>query len=275
MAKRGRAFTERDTGGATPVVIINATMARRYWPDADPLGQRITMGKGLGPEFEDPARQIVGIVADVRENGLDQPAPAVIYTPAAQMSDALTKLANAVLPVTWIVRTSSSPMAFTSAIQREFFTADPLIAIARLRTMDQVVEQSLARQSFNMVLLTIFGGVALLLAAIGIYGLMSYSVEQATHDIGVRLALGAGRREILTLVLGRGMRLAGLGLAIGVASAIGAVRVLARLLFGVRPLDPIAFAVVVSALGVIALLACYLPARRAMAVDPIVALRQE
>ena len=191
------------------------------------------------------------------------------------MADALTKLANAVLPTAWIVRAESNPAALTGPIQKEFLTIDPLLATSRVRTMEQVVGQSIARQSFNMLLLSIFGAIALLLAAIGIYGLMSYSVEQSTHDIGVRMALGADRRDILSLVIGHGMRLAAVGLALGVAAAFGAVRVIARLLFGVRPLDPLTFVVVVGALGAIALVACYLPARRAMGVDPIVALRRE
>jgi putative ABC transport system permease protein len=198
-----------------------------------------------------------------------------MYVPVAQMSDALTRLANSVLPTQWIVRASANPAALAGAIQKELLTIDPLLPVSHVRTMEQVLGESIARQNFNMLLLTIFGAIALLLAAIGIYGLMSYSVEQATHDIGVRLALGADRRDILSLIVGRGMRLAGIGLVVGVAAAVGAVRILARLLFGVRPLDPTTFAVVVVTLAAIALLACYLPARRAMGVDPIIALREE
>jgi putative ABC transport system permease protein len=141
--------------------------------------------------------------------------------------------------------------------------------------MEQVVSNSIARRSFNMLLLTIFGGIALLLAAIGIYGLMSYSVEQATHDIGVRMALGAARRDILSLVVTRGMTLAGIGLGVGVAAAFAAARLLSKMLFGVRPNDPATYVAVALSLGLVALLACYLPARRAMRVDPLIALRSE
>jgi putative ABC transport system permease protein len=274
-ALRGRTLTDRDTAGATPVAIINSAMAKKYWPDADPIGQRMTIGKGLGPEFEDPTRQIVGIVGDVREAGLDRAAPPVIYVPVAQMSDALTRLGNSVLPTQWMVRASGNPAALISAIQKEILTLDPVLPVSNVRTMDQVLAASIARQNFNMVLLTIFGAIALLLAAIGIYGLMSYSVEQATHDIGVRLALGADRRDILSLVVGRGMRLAAIGLVVGVAASAGAVRVIAGMLFGVRPLDPATFVIVTTTLGAIAFLACYVPARRAMSVDPIIALREE
>jgi putative ABC transport system permease protein len=272
---RGRFFDLRDTTGTTPVVIINAAMAKRHWPNQDALGQRLNIGKGLGPEFEDATREIVGIVGDVRENGLDQPVPPVMYVPNGQIPDGLTKLANAVIPTAWIVRAATTASSLTGQIQKEFLAVDPLLAISNVRTMDQVIGASIARQNFNMVLLTIFGVTALALAAIGIYGLMSYSVEQSTHDIGVRLALGADRRDILSLVVVRGMRLAAIGLVLGVAVAAGAVRVLSGMLFGVRPLDPATFGAVFGTLAVTAFLACYLPARRAMAVDPIIALRNE
>jgi len=271
----GRVFDRRDTAGATPVVVINAAMAKRYWQTGDPLHQRITIGKGLGPEFEDPTREIVGVVADVKENGLDQEPPPIMYLPAAQMSDSLTRLGNSVIPASWIVKTIGSPAGLTARIQKEFLAVDAQLPLSRVRTMEQVVSNSIARQSFNMLLLTIFGAIALLLAAIGIYGLMSYSVEQATHDIGVRMALGAARRDILGLVVARGMTLAGIGLGVGLAAAFAAARLLSKMLFGVRPTDPATYVAVALSLGLVALLACYLPARRAMRVDPLIALRSE
>jgi predicted permease len=273
--QRGRLFTDADTGGASPVLIVNAAMARQYWPDGDAIGQQITIGKGLGPEFDDATRQIVGIVGDVREIGLNSPAPAVMYLPAAQVPDALTRVGNAVLPITWVVRAAANPLALTPSIQREFLAVDSQLAIAHVRTMEQALSESIARQSFNMLLLTIFGAIALLLAAIGIYGLMSYSVEQGAHEIGVRLALGAARRDILTLIVGRGMRLVAIGVVVGAVAAIGATRVLSRMLFGVRSTDPATYALVAGALAAIAFVACYLPARRAMRLDPIMAMRQE
>ncbi len=274
-AARGRQFDARDAGGSTPVVIINAAMAKKYWPSADPIGERLTIGKGLGPEFDDPTRQIVGIVGDVRENGLDTPAPPVIYIPAAQVPDGMTRLSNSVLPMTWVVRAQSNQASLSSMIQKEVLAADGLLPVSRVRTMEQVMSQSLARQNFNMLLLTVFGGVALLLAAVGIYGLMSYSVAQATHEIGVRLALGAAPGDIVSLIVGRGMRLAGAGVVLGLIAAFGMVRVLSRLLFGVRATDPATYGLVAAGLAAIAFVACYLPARRAMRVDPIVALRNE
>lgn len=272
---RGRLFSDRDAPGATPVVLINATMAKKYWPGQDAIGQRITIGKGLGPEFEDPPREIVGIVGDVRENGLDSDPPPVMYVPWYQMSDKLTKLGNSLLPAAWIVRSAAPTSSLTSEIQKEFQAVDAQLPIAQVQSMKQIVSKSIAQQNFNMVLLTIFGGIALLLAAIGIYGLMSYGVEQSTHDIGVRLALGADRRNIVSLVVARGMKLAVVGLVVGGAGAFGASRLLERLLFGVKPTDPLTYGLVLTALAVVAFLACYLPARRATRVDPMIALRAE
>ena len=272
---RGRLISDRDTAGATPVVLINAAMAKKYWPGQDAIGQRITIGKGLGPQFEDPVREVVGIVGDVHELGLDRDPPPTMYVPDYQMSDMLTALGNSLVPATWVVRSTVPTAALTAEIQKEFQAVDAQLPIAQVQSMQQIIAKSIAQQNFNMVLLTIFGAIALLLAAIGIYGLMSYSVAQTTHDIGVRLALGADRGNILSLVVSRGMKLAGAGLVIGVAGAFGASRLLARLLYGVKPTDPLTYVLVVGALGAIAFLACYLPARRAMRVDPIIALRNE
>jgi predicted permease len=272
---RGRVFEDRDAAATTRVAVINAAFAKKYWPDVDPIGQQITIGKGLGPEFEDPTRQIVGIVGDVREVGLSQDAPPVIYVPVAQVSDLLTKLANSLIPASWIVKASTTTFGLAPMIEREFTSAGGQLPVAKVQSMEQVVASSIAQQNFNMLLLGIFGAIALVLAAIGIYGLMSYSVEQSAHDIGVRMALGAARGDILSMIVSSGMKLAAVGLAVGVAGAVAASRLLARLLFGVKPTDPVTYAVVVVALGTVAFLACYLPARRAMRVDPIVALRQE
>ena len=235
----------------------------------------MTIGRGLGPEFEDATREIVGIVGDVRENGLNQPVDGIMYVPVGQVPDSMTRLANSVMPTAWLVRASGNPSQLVSQVQKEFLGVDSLMAVSRIRTMEEVLSESIAEQSFNMLLLTIFGAMALVLAAIGIYGLMSYSVEQGTQDIGVRVALGADRQDILSLVMFRAARLTALGLLVGAAGAAGAVRLLPNMLFGVPPLDPATFGLVIAVLGAIALLASYLPARRAMSIDPIVALRQE
>ena len=272
---RGRIFDDRDTGGSARVVVINAAFAKKYWPNADPIGQQITIGKGLGPEFEDPTRQVVGIVGDVREVGLSEDAPPVFYVPVAQVPDPLTKLMNGVIPASWIVKASTTTQGLVPLIQKEFASTGGQLPVARVRSLDEVVASSIAQQNFNMLLLGIFGAIALLLAAIGIYGLMSYSVEQGAHDIGVRLALGAARRDILSMVVSSGMKLALVGLTLGVVGSFWAARLLTRMLFGVKPTDPATYAAVTITLGTVAFLACYLPALRAMRVDPIIALRQE
>lgn len=273
---RGRLFQETDTASSSRVLIINETMAKKYWPKEDPIGRRITVGgKALGPEFDEPTRQIVGVIGNVRNDSLDDPDRPVMYAPQTQMSDGLTRLGNNVIPLTWIVRTRVPPLSLRDAIQREIAAVDSQMPIAKVRTMDQVMSEATARQNFNMVLLTVFAGIAMLLAAIGIYGLMSYAVEQRTHEFGIRMALGAGRSDMLRMVVLHGMRMAIAGVAIGLAAAYGLTRLIESMLFGVHANDPLTFAAVAAMLTAIALLASYIPARRATKVDPIVALRYE
>jgi putative ABC transport system permease protein len=272
---RGRAFTESDTGASSRVVIINDAMAKKYWPKEDALGQVILIGKGLGPQFEEPPRQIVGIVGNVRENGLNNAGVGVMYVPQSQMSEGLTALANSVIPLSWCVRTTTDPMSLRVAIARELHGVDGQMPISRERTMTEVLSGAVAQQNFNMVLLSIFAGVALVLAAIGIYGLMSYSVDQRRQEIGIRMALGADRARMLKVVLREGMTLAVVGVVIGLALAYGLTRLLATLLFGVKASDPLAFAAVAGVLTLVAFVAAYIPARRATTVDPAIALRYE
>jgi predicted permease len=272
---RGRVFDLRDTGKSQPVIIVNQAFAKKYFTKNDPLGQLMTVGKGLGPEFEDPARQIVGIVGNVRETGLKSVDEPVMYIPQSQVADGLTKLANGVLPLSWIVQTAADPASLSVAIQHEIRSVDTQLAASKIRTMDQVISESTARQNFNMLLLTIFAGLALLLAAIGIYGLMSYTVEQRTQELGIRMALGADRGDMLQLVVRQGMILAGAGVVIGLAASFGLNRLLANLLFGVKATDPVTYAAVTAILVSVALLATYIPARRATKIDPLVALRYE
>ena len=272
---RGRVFDQRDTGNSARVLIINQAFAKKYWPKGDPIGQRIMIGKGLGPDFEEPARQIVGIVGNVRETGLQYVDEAVMYIPQSQTTDGLTKLANSVIPLSWIVETAGDPSSLSTAIQHEIQSVDSQLAASKIRTMDQVISESTARQNFNMLLLTIFAGLALLLAAIGIYGLMSYTVEQRTQEIGIRMALGASRGDMLKLVVRQGVLLSGIGVVIGLAASFGLNRLLANLLFGVKATDPVTYAAVTVILVLVALLATYIPARRATKIDPLVALRYE
>jgi predicted permease len=272
---RGRAFSEHDTGNSARVVVINAAMAKKYWQKEDPIGHSITIGHGLGAAFEEPAREIVGIVGNVRENGLTGSDQGVMYVPASQITDGLTQFANQVIPLSWVVRTSQEPRSLTGAIQHEFLAVDGQLPVSKFRTMEQVISESTARQDFDMLLLTIFAATALLLAALGIYGLMSYSVEQRTQEIGIRVALGASGGDMLGMVLRRGLLLAGIGLALGLAAALGLARLLASLLFGVKTYDPMALGGVVVTLAAVAWVAIYIPARRATRIDPLVALRYE
>jgi putative ABC transport system permease protein len=272
---RGRMFTNHDDGGAEPVVLINEGMAKKYWQDANPVGQRITIGKGVGPEFEEPAREIVGIVGDVRNGGLDNDPEPIMYIPVAQMPNGVTALNNRIIPITWIVRTKVEPFSLSTEIQEQLRTASGGLPVSHIRSMDQVRSESTQRTDFNMTLLVIFAGVALLLAAIGIYGLMAYSVQLRTQEIGIRMALGAGPQDVRRMVVKQGMRLALLGVFLGVAAALALTRLMASLLYGVKPWDPAAIASVAVLLSAVALLATYFPARRASRVDPMIALRYE
>jgi putative ABC transport system permease protein len=272
---RGRMFTDHDDGGAELVVLINEGMAKKYWQDANPVGQRITIGKGVGAEFDEPAREIVGIVGDVRNGGLDSDPDPIMYIPVAQMPNGVTALNNRIIPITWIVRTKVEPFSLSTEIQEQLRTASGGLPVSHIRSMDQVRSESTQRTDFNMTLLVIFAGVALLLAAIGIYGLMAYSVQLRTQEIGIRMALGAGPQDVRRMVVTQGMRLALVGVFLGVAAALALTRLMASLLYGVKPWDPAAIVSVAVLLSAVALLATYFPARRASRLDPMIALRYE
>jgi putative ABC transport system permease protein len=272
---RGRDFADRDTGGAGGVVIINQAMARQFWPQGDPLRDQIVIGKGVGPAFVEGPRQIIGIVGDVRDGALNQDPQPAMYVPFAQVPDRVTALNSRLAALGWVVRTRSAPHALSVAIQKELREASGGLPVARVKSMDEVVVQSTARQDFNMLLLTVFGCAALLLAAIGVYGLMSYSVEQRTQEIGIRLALGAASSQVRNMVIVQGMSLAVAGVVIGTAFAFGLARLIESLLFGVTARDPIVFVAVPAVLSAVALVAVWLPALRATRIDPIDALRCE
>jgi predicted permease len=272
---RGRTFDLRDNRNAPQVVIINETFAKKYFAKQDPLGQQILIGKDLGPDFEDPPRQIIGIVTSVREAGLDQEFKPVMYIPNQQAPEGLTRLATQILPMTWAVRTAGDPFSVRDAVRREVQSVDGQMPVTNFKSMDELVSANTARQNFNMMLLTIFAGIALLLAAIGLYGLMAYSVEQRKQEIGIRLALGAAHSDVTSMVVRQGMVLAGAGVAAGLAAAFGLTRLLETLLYGVKSDDPLTFAGVAATLIVVAFLASYIPARRAMRIDPVIALRYE
>jgi putative ABC transport system permease protein len=274
--KRGRAFTDRDDGKSPPVVIINERMAEKYWKDTDPLNDRILIGRDSGVnEFGDePVRQIVGIVSDVREEGLDSKPSPVMYVPQAQLTDAENALFFRLLPMGWVIRTQREPQPLLKTIQEELEHATGL-PVTGVASMDQVVWAQTGRQRFNVLLMAIFGASALLLAAIGIYGLMAYTVAQQTQEIGIRLALGAEASGIVRAVVRQGMSLALAGVSIGMAAAWGLSGVLQSLLFGVKAHDPIVYLAVPVLLSIVAMAAVWPAASRASRVNPAESLRYE
>jgi putative ABC transport system permease protein len=273
--KRGRAFTERDNGAGPPVVIINEAMAKQFWPEGDPLADRLAIGRGVMREFADePERQIVGIVGDVRDNGLNVDPQPKMYVPQAQVPDAANALNVRLTPMAWIVRTRVDPRTVSTAVQEQLRQAAGL-PVSDVRTMDEVVLRSTSRERFNMWLMTVFGVCALLLAAIGIYGLMAYSVAQRTQEIGIRLALGAEVGQVRRMVVLQGVRLTLVGVGVGIALALAMTRFIASLLYGVEAWDPAVFVVVPILLSLVALFAVWLPALRASRVSPLLALRVE
>jgi predicted permease len=272
---RGRTFTDRDVGGSAPAVVINQSMARRFWPKSDPMADKILIGKGVMPQLasEEP-REIIGIVGDVRANGLNNDPAPTMYITQAQVPDAINALNARLTPMRFIVRTRGNPLALSGAIQEAIRQVSGL-PVTDVRTMDEVISRSVSRQRFNMLLMTVFGGAALFLAAIGIYGLMAYSVEQRRQEIGIRMALGAGTGSVRKMVVFQGMRLAIAGVLAGIGAALGLTQLITAFLFGVKAKDPAVFASVAILLSLVSLIAVWLPAHRATRIDPVVALRYE
>jgi predicted permease len=268
---RGRFFTDADTAGAPGVVIINKAMAARSWPNGDALNQYIFIGRGSGPAFEEPARQIVGIVADVHDGPLDRAPQPTMYVPAGQLTDGLNALIVAG-SMAWIVRTQAEPHSLAASAQRELMQASGL-PVARIRSMEEITARTTSRADFNMLLLTIFGVSAVLLAAIGVYGLMAYVVQQRNPEIAIRIALGADVTRVRNMIVFQGLRLAVIGVALGTAAALVLSRFIASFLFHVDARDPVVFVAAPLVLGAIAFIATWVPALRAACVDPADALR--
>jgi putative ABC transport system permease protein len=261
---RGRTVSTADDAGAEPVVVLNQSAANRFWPDQDPLGQRITFDD---LDAEDLTWwRVVGVVGDVHHESLATATEPEIYRPLLQAPNE---------SVTAVLRTSAAPTSVIDGVRNALIELDPELPLYNIRTLQQIVDESVAQPRFSSLLLGLFAGLALLLAAIGIYGLISYSVTHRLREIGVRLALGAGRGNILRLVLRQGMTPVVIGAVLGIVAALAATRLLASLVFDVSPADPLTFAAVTTLLLVIALLACLLPALRAIRVEPMVVLRDE
>jgi putative ABC transport system permease protein len=258
----GRAFSERDGAEAPPVAVINETLARRFFPGEDPVGKRLRTMFGSPPVM----RQVVGVVADVKHGGLGRETPPQVFVPFAQNPERF---------MTLVVKAGASPSAVVTAVRGAVRAVDPDQPIDQVATMEALLSESVAQPRFYTLLLGSFGAAALLMAVVGIYGVMSYTVTQRTHEIGVRMALGARPADILRMVVGQGMALVALGVASGLAGTAALTRYLTALLYGVGPSDPTTFAAVILLLTCVALAACYAPARRATKVDPLIALRVE
>jgi putative ABC transport system permease protein len=258
----GRNFTDFDTDKTQPVAVIDQTLARRYWPGENPLGQQVKFGFGAGLQ----GVAIVGVVGDIKSDGFDAPSVPHIYVGLRQFAPV-----NAVV----FLRSKGDIEHLGEAVRREVEKVDPNMPVHSISSMDQIIARSMADRRFALELLGVFAAVALLLAAVGIYGVMSYSFSQRTHEIGIRVALGAQRMHILNMAIGEGMQLVVIGLAIGLIGAGTLTRFVRTMLFNVSPFDPITFAAISATLAAVAFLACYVPARRATRVDPLVALREE
>jgi putative ABC transport system permease protein len=256
----GRLFKDSDVKSGAPVILVNQTLARRFWPQANPLGGRLAV------DTDSRTAEIVGVVGDLKPDRIEGEDWPTIYDPYAQAP---------VITMTLVARTSRPPLSLASSVEREVHRLDPDQAVASVRSMDEVVDEAFAGARFNTVLLGVFAVIAFTLAAVGIYGVVAYDVTQRTHELGIRLALGAQPGDVLRLVVGQGAALAAIGIGLGLAAASALTRLMSTMLFGVQPTDLYTFAAISVLLGAVALAASYLPSRRAMALDPVTALRHE
>jgi len=268
--KRGRYFTPAEIVGSPDVVIVSEAAARTYWPGQDPIGKRM--------RYESNSwRTVIGIVGDVKDTSLQAAAGPHAYTPYLQELNTTLESPNfdELRTLHLALRTSVDPALVFTAIRSSVEAMDSQIALDGLKTMDALIDKSLAPQRFNLALVVLFAVLAVFLAAVGVYGVLSYSVSQRTREIGVRIALGAQRGRVLRMAVGEGMKLALLGTAVGMVGGFVLTRLMASLLFGITAHDPLTFAGVAVVVAIVSFAACYIPARRAMRVDPIVALRYE
>ncbi|HET6648048.1 MAG TPA: ABC transporter permease, partial [Pyrinomonadaceae bacterium] len=257
---KGRDFSDRDKSDAPKIAIINNELVRTYFANEDPLGKRITFDDGQS------WISIVGVIGDVKQLGLDSSAKPEVYFPYLQVSEPTMSL---------VVRTASDPLSLAAGVKNEVQAIDKDLPIDEAKTMQQLLAESVSGRRFNMLLLSMFASVALVLAVVGIYGVMSYTVTQRTHEIGIRVAIGAQSRDVFRMVIGQGMRLTIIGIAFGLVGAFGLTRLMTSMLFGVEPTDTATFVTIAVLLTVVALVACYIPGRRATKVNPLVALRYE
>jgi putative ABC transport system permease protein len=273
--KAGRTVAETDTATADKVVVVNEAFVKEYLPESNSpgaLGRRLYIGKMFG--FDQPWR-IVGVVADAKQFDLQSAAPSSVFVPVLRLANAEGKFQSGQRALKFVLRTAGEPLQLNEAVRKAMLEIEPNLSLTRMRSMEQILARSVAQQRFNMLLLGVFAALGLLLAAIGIYGVMSYAVSQRTHEIGLRMALGAQAGDVWRLMLKNGLTLTVAGLGLGLAGALALTRLMKNYLFGVNATDPASFAAVTVLLGVVALMACWLPTRRATKVDPMIALRCE
>jgi putative ABC transport system permease protein len=267
---RGRDFSDGDVAGRPTAILISQSLAKQFWPNEDPIGKHITL-----TFFPGGARSVVGVVGDVKKDGLDQTRSAsALYVPLGQMAAPKNEKWQS-FPMTLVVRSTANPANLTSSVMAAIQDADHDMPVTHVQTMDELVERSLSQQKLDLSLLGAFAVLAMILAAIGIYSVLSYSVKRRVQEIGIRLALGASLSDVLGMVVFEGMAPTVLGVGIGAAGALALARVMSSLIYGVKPSDPLTFLSVALVLGIVALLASLIPAYRAAKVDPMVALRCE
>ncbi|HQR35633.1 MAG TPA: ABC transporter permease, partial [Blastocatellia bacterium] len=273
--RAGRDFTDRDTLDAPKVVIVNETLAHKYWPSEDAIGKRLTLDNPRNPTQPVQWLTVVGVIKDLKQGSWTNAPTNEIYLPFQQDAIFSSGTAGPFTAMTLVVRTSVSPESLGNIIQQSVWSLDRNLPVSNIVSMEHIVADMLWQPRFNLQLIGLFAALALVLAAVGLYGVMSYSVAQRTHEVGLRMALGAGKAEVIKLMVGQGMKLALAGVGLGLLAAFGLTRLMTTLLFGVSATDPLTYAGIALALTLVALLACWIPARRAAKVDPMIALRCE
>jgi predicted permease len=272
---RGRFLNDRDSSASSSVAVISEAAANKYWPGpgGNPIGARITIDKYLGPDFAAPPREIVGVAGDVRDLAMDKEPMPIVYIPQSQVPNGMTRIDASVLPITWAIRTAVEPHSLLVHIQRELRDASGGLAVARIRSMREILAKSTARSDFTAVLLTAFAALSLSLAGVGLYGLIAFSVRQRRREIGIRVALGATPDRVVRMIVWQGFRLVIAGVVFGTVLSAGLARFTQSLIYGVKPVDPVVIFGSIATLSIVAALACYVPAFGASRVDPATELR--